>query len=62
MKFLPVNLTPEALKEKALELRVTLDLQQSVTATLAQIHDSDKQSFTRMFYLSYGLTLIPCHQ
>lgn len=62
MKFLPVNLSPEALKEKqlALALAVELDLQQSVKATMAQLHENDTQSFIQMYYQSYGLSLLHC--
>ena len=60
MKFLPVNLSPEALKEKQLALAVELDLQRSVKATLAQLHENDRQSFIQMYYQSYGLSLLHC--
>lgn len=42
----------------ALVMLVELDLQRSVKATLEQLHENDRQSFIRMFYQSYGLTLL----
>lgn len=60
MTFFPVNSSSEALKNQVLEMRATLDIQQSVKATLVQIPISEKQSFTRMYYQSYGLSLLHC--
>lgn len=42
----------------ALVMLVELDLQRSVEAAMAQLHENDRQSFIRMFYQSYGLTLL----
>ena len=42
----------------ALIILVELDLQRSVKATMTQLHENDRQSFIRMFYQSYGLTLL----
>jgi len=62
MTFFPVNSSSESLKEKqlALALAVELDLQRSVKATLAQLHENDRQSFIQMYYQSYGLSLLHC--
>ena len=46
----------------ALAIEVELDLQRSVKATMAKLHENDRQSFIQMYFQSYGLTLLSFYQ